>query len=125
MAYQPFGEPEPYEPSIASNGTVLAVRDILFVLGHPATKDWCLAVDGHHAVTEAEVKRLTAELARVEKDLQNLTELAVSQEPHVTDAFCLAKELGQSEFDSMPPVVFIRGKVADLKTYCVNRSGSL
>lgn len=42
------------------------MSDTPIVLGHPATKEWCQAVDAHHAATEsllanasAEVKRLT------------------------------------------------------------------
>lgn len=59
------------------------------VLGHPATKEWCEAVDAHHASTERIVAELRADLTAarekaesLEKDkarLDRLAELIVTQ----------------------------------------------
>jgi hypothetical protein len=50
-------------------------KELPLVLGHPATAEWCRAVDEHHGITEQQAKegeRLRAELMDAKEALSNL-----------------------------------------------------
>ena len=59
-----------------------AEKELPLVLGHPATKDWCEAVDSHHAATEEEVNRLRSTIATQSAEIERLHKLIDERDVH-------------------------------------------
>lgn len=52
------------------------IATLPIVLGHPATPEWCAAVDEHYRATEQHCRDLAAEIGQLKQDLQAIKDLA-------------------------------------------------
>lgn len=63
--------PNPPTPTPVSQGD----RETEIVLGHPATREWCAAVDSRHAATELELTAKDAEIVAIDAILKKYVEI--------------------------------------------------
>jgi len=114
-----FPPDEKYEPSIATNNTMStsetprtdaeAFTMIRTSLNYDRPEESEPVVDADFArQLERELASALSAVTSLAKERNEVRSELAAAKVHVDDAFALASELGQSDFDSKPPVVFIR-----------------